>query len=233
MDSTEQMKALMAAMGGDDTVQTKQSNGLVEIGHKADGTGAMKVLLESIDAPEVDEPKDAYANAPNEQTLDSQTQQNFGRDLNKKKAFQSPRKAGDNTKAGRMQLVDLEEERLTDELKKFKLTESAWSKQLKWDTRRELAELMRGAIEEVSNLLDVISTDQFNIALQLMWDNDWNGATDEIMQWYGTSDGGEPRDWQAIAEDLADNLKHIATDLNERPLPALESTGEVNHSLTR
>ena len=231
MDSTEQMKALMAAMGGDDTVQTKQSNGLVEIGHKADGTGAMKVLLESIDAPEVDEPKDAYANAPNEQTLDSQTQQNFGRDLNKKKAFQSPRKAGDNTKAGRMQLVDLEEERLTDELKKFKLTESALRKGMKWDTRRELADLMGDALRE-ADLDGILGHENFNEALRLMWEGDWNEATDYLMQYYTTGEGGEPRNWQAVAEDLADNLEYIATDLKDLPMTE-EVTGEVNHSLTR
>ena len=198
-----------------------------------DQTETMKLLLEAVDGtPKVDEPKKGYANTPDEQTLDSSTQQNFGDDLHKKKSFQHPSRDGDNPRASKkMEEYKLAEERLTKEFEQMKLNESAWSKQLKWDTRRELAELMRGAIEEVSNLLDVISNEQFNMALQLMWDGDHDGAVDEIMQHYATRDGGEPRDWQATAEDLADSFLHISTDLNERPLPALESTGEINHTL--
>ena len=51
-----------------------------------DQTTQMKVLLEAVDAPKVDEPEKGYANTPHEQTLDSATQQNFGRDLHKKKS---------------------------------------------------------------------------------------------------------------------------------------------------
>lgn len=224
MDQTQEMKALLQAMESPAT----------KVGVKADNvnsTQAMKTLLESIEAPEVDEPKNAYANTPNEQTLDSKTQQDMGRDLNKKKAFQSPRKSGDNTKAGRMQLIDLEEKRLTDAYDKFKLNESALRKGMKWDTRRELADLLGDALRE-ADLDGIIGHENFNEALRLMWEGDWNEATDYLMQYYATQNGGEPRNWQAIAEDLADNLEHICVELDEREPVALESTGEVNHTLS-
>ena len=198
---------------------------------KMDQTEQMKVLLEAVDAPEVDEPKASYANAPNEQTLDSKTQQDMGRDLNKKKAFQSPRKGGDNTKAGRMQLIDLEEQRLTAAYTEYKLNESALRKGMKWDTRRELADLMGDALRE-ADLDGILGHENFNEALRLMWEGDWNEATDYLMQYYTTGEGGEPRNWQAVAEDLADNLEYIATDLKDLPMTE-EVTGEVNHSLTR
>jgi hypothetical protein len=197
-----------------------------------DQTEQMKVLLEAVDAPKVDEPKDAYANTPNEQTLDSATQQNFGDDLHKKKPRQFKYKPGDNSRAARMHEYKLEEDRLTKAFDKFKLSESALSKGMKWDTRRELADLIGDALRQ-ADLDGVLGHEIFNEALRLMWEGDWNEATDYLMQYYGTHDGGEPRNWQAVADDLADNLEYIATDLNEREMPAMEAapTGEVNHTL--
>jgi hypothetical protein len=162
----------------------------------------MKVLLESIDAPEVDEPEENYANAPEEEYLDSKTQQDMGRDLNKKKAFQSPRKSGDNTKAGRKQLLDLEEARLTSALDKFKLIESKdWS----WTKKRELADHLEDVLKPTP-LLNIISTEEFNRVLNILAGGDADAATDELMQHYSDHNGGEPRNWQAWAEDIYDDM---------------------------
>lgn len=189
----------------------------------------MKVLLEAVDAPEVDEPKDGFANSPNEQTLDSATQQNFGDDLHKKKSKQFKYKPGDNPRAAKMHEYKLQEDRLTDAFDKFKLVESALRKGMKWDTRKELSELVWDAVQETGELADVISNDEFNIAVQYMWDSQFEDATMHLMQYYATQDGGEPRNWQAISDDLADNLEYISTDLDERASKedmALETAGD-------
>jgi len=192
-----------------------------------DQTTQMKTLLEAVDGtPKVDEPEKGYANTPGEQTLDSATQQNFGRDLNKKKSYQHPSRDGDNAMASKLHAYTLEEERLTREFKKLKLDESSLRKGKKWDTRRELADLIGDALRE-ADLDGVLGHENFNEALRLMWEGDWNEATDYLMQYYATSDGGEPRNWQAIAEDLADNLEYIATDLKEKEEDmSLETAGD-------
>ena len=176
-----------------------------------DQTTQMKLLLEAVKAPEVDKPKATYSNTPGEQTLDSATQQNFGDDLHKKKPAQYKQKAGDNARADKTEL----EEALTAKFNKFKLNESALRKGMKWDTRRELADLIGDALRE-ADLDGVLGHENFNEALRLMWEGDWNEATDYLMQYYTGGDGGEPRNWQAIADDLADNLEYIATDLCEK-----------------
>lgn len=203
-NSTEQMKALMQAMEAPETSQVLRSTGQIEQGFLADGTGAMKVLLESIDAPEVDEPKDDYANTPEEEYLDSKTQQDMGRDLNKKKSFQSPRKSGDNTKAGRKQLADLEiaESKLSKRFERFKLLES---KDWGWTKKRELADHLEDILKPTP-LINIISTEEFNRVLNILAGGDADGATMELMQHYSDHNGGEPRNWQAWAEDIYDDM---------------------------
>ena len=171
----------------------------------------MKVLLEAIDAPEVDHPKRSYANTPGEQTLDSATQQNFGRDLNKKKPKQFKYKPGDNSRAARMHEYRLEEDRLTKAFRKFKLNESADS----WSKKREGAKLLDDAIKD-AGLEWVISHEIFNMALNSIMDGDWDSACDIIMGEYSDHNGGEPRNWQAIADDLCDDLEYIVSSRIEK-----------------
>jgi len=101
-----------------------------------DQTTQMKTLLEAVDGtPQVDEPKNGYANTPDEQTMDSSTQQNFGDDLHKKKSFQHPSRDGDNPRASkRMEEYKLAEDKLTAAFEKFKLNEGMEPNQ-PWTTK--------------------------------------------------------------------------------------------------
>ena len=198
-DTTAQMKSLLQAMEGGPHVAEPKTT--------ADGTQAMKVLLEAVDAPEVDEPKDAYANTPNEQTLDSSTQQDMGRDLNKKKGFQSQYHKGDNPLAGRMQEVKLKEDALAAQFKKLKLRETA---DYRWSKKRELAAHLDDILRSTP-LNDIISPADFNEALNALFAGDSDLACDLLMQHYSDHNGGEPRNWQAIADDLCDDLDFISS----------------------
>jgi len=185
-------------------------------------TTDMKLLLEAIDGtPKVDEPKKTYANTPNEQTLDSATQQNFGRDLHKKKSFQSISKAGDNTQAGRLQLYTLEEKRLTNAFKKFKLLESSDTD--KWSSKKELYRLIDQAVNNAGSDLHYSVTKEYIMrAIELVMDNDTMSATQELMQDFTDHNGGERRDHDVYAEELNDELDFI---LSNRIEEALETAG--------
>jgi len=190
----------------------------------------MKTLLEAVDGtPQVDEPKNGYANTPDEQTMDSSTQQNFGDDLHKKKSFQHPSRDGDNPRASkRMEEYKLAEDKLTAAFEKFKLNEGMEPNQ-PWTTKKELAALLDAAIKDTGVLNQIISPEDFSRALGMMLDQDYASATDFLMGEYSDHNGGTPRDWYAIAEDLAEELEEIV-DLRQDV--AMEATGEVNHPLS-
>ena len=196
-----------------------------------DQTTQMKVLLEAVDGtPKVDEPKNGYANTPDEQTLDSSVQQNFGDDLHKKKSFQHPSRDGDNPRASKkMEEYRLAEDRLSKAFEKFKLNEAMEPNQ-PWTTKKELAALLDAAIKDTGVLDQIISPEDFSRVLGMMLDQDSSSATDFLMGEYSDHNGGTPRDWYAIAEDLAEELEEIV-DLRQDV--AMEATGEVNHTLSR
>lgn len=196
-----------------------------------DQTETMKVLLEAVDGtPKVDEPKDGYANTPDEQTLDSATQQNFGDDLHKKKSFQHPSRDGDNPRASKkMEEYKLAEDKLTAAFEQFKLNEGMEPNQ-PWSTKKELAALLDDAIKDTGVLNQIISPEDFDRALGMMMDQDYAAATDFLMGEYSDHNGGTPRDWYVIANDLAEELEEIV-DLRQDV--AMEAVGEINHTLSK
>jgi hypothetical protein len=187
-----------------------------------DQTTEMKLLLEAVDVPKVDHPKKAYANQPNEQTLDSATQQNFGDDLHKKKSYQHPSRDGDNARASKLIQYNLEEKRLSVAFKKFKLNESAEAD--KWSSRKELYNLVDQAIGNAGPDLHYSVTKEYMMAaIERILDGDTMGATDELMQDFTDHNGGERRDHDIYAEELNDELDWIVSNRIEE---ALETQGD-------
>jgi len=187
-----------------------------------DQTTQMKVLLEAVDAPKVDQPKKGYANTPNEQTLDSATQQNFGRDLNKKKSYQHPSRDGDNARAAKLTQYTLEEERLTRAFKKFKLNEGL-SLDTKWTTERELAKILSTMINADDDLEHIVSKDEFDKAHFDMMVGDAETAADNLLSRYTTGDDRERQDFTIVRNDVVSVLKGI---LDNRVEQALETAGD-------
>lgn len=187
-----------------------------------DQTTQMKLLLEAVDVPKVDEPKNAYANSPHEQTLDSATQQNFGNDLNKKKSYQHPSRDGDNARASKLIAYNLEEKRLSVAFKKFKLNESSESD--KWSGRKQLYKLVDQAVHNAGDDLHYSVTKEYMMAaIEFIMDGDTMSATQELMQDFTDHNGGERRDHDVYAEELSDELDWIISNRIEE---ALETAGD-------
>ncbi len=187
-----------------------------------DHTEQMKVLLEAVDAPKVDEPEKGYANTPHEQTLDSATQQNFGRDLHKKKSYQHPSRDGDNARAAKLTQYTLEEERLTKAFKKFKLNEGL-ALDTKWTTERELAKILSTMINADDDLEHIVSKDEFDRAHFDMMAGDAETAADDLLGARTTGDGGERQDSTIVRNDV---VKMLASILDNRVEQALETAGD-------
>ena len=193
-----------------------------------DHTTQMRTLLEAVDVPKVDQPKKAYANTPGEQTLDSATQQNFGDDLHKKKAYQHPSRDGDNAMASKLHQYNLEEQRLKKAFKKFKLNEGSDDT---WSTKKECSALLDQAIKNTGVLDSIITPEDFHTALGMMMDSSLIGQAETVttflMTEYTDHNGGTPRNWSAISEDLEEELQDIVDlKVDEALETAGDSTGE-------
>ncbi len=115
-----------------------------------------------MEAIDVDHPTVAHANTPNEQVLDSATQQNMGDDLHKKKPNQYRSKDGDNPRAHRPALVDQIEESLASKWEQFKLTEGAKPDYIDIDKDGDKKEPMKKAAKDAEEeQLDELSTDMY------------------------------------------------------------------------
>ncbi len=193
---------------------------------KMDQTTQMKVLLEAVDVPKVDEPKKAYANSPDEQTLDSETQQNFGNDLHKKKSFQHPSRDGDNPRAAKLTEYTLEEARLTEAFEQFKLVEGV-SIDSKWSTDRELAKILQAMINKDDDLENIVTKEQFRNAHSSLMSGDAFEALTELMSNYSSQNGGEMHDHDMVAEGVLSDLEDILKNRIDQTLEtAGDSTGE-------
>ena len=182
-----------------------------------DLTTQMKLLLEAVKAPEVDQPKATYANTPGEQTLDSATQQNFGTDLHKKKPAQYKQKAGDNPRADKTDL----EEALTRKFEKFKLTESAGSDET-WSSEAELFDWIDHTLA-AGPLQSLVAPGDVESAVDDIMAGDVEGAVDTLMREYTDHNGGRMRNHRAVENELRDSLEAIA---NARADVALETAGD-------
>lgn len=162
-----------------------------------------KRLMEAVEPVKVDTPKNTYSNTPNEQVLDSATQQGFGNDLHKVKSSQYKQKDGDNPRAD---ATIKEQARLTRAFKKLKLTEGADQ----WSNIKELAKMVDETIKDQgSDLSSTVTRTMFKEAIELLLAGNMMGAVDCIMGEFSDHNGGERRDHDAYAHDLAEDLQFI------------------------
>ena len=178
----------------------------------------LKRLMEAVAPVKVDEPGHTYSNTPEEQYLDSATQQNFGDDLHKVKPAQYKQKAGDNPRAAE---TIKEEARLTKQFKKFKVMEGA----SEWSSVKELSSLVDEAIKDQGNdLSSTVTRSMFKSAVDAMLDSNVGQAIDIIMSQFSDHNGGERRDHDAYADELEEELNAIlASCAIERSDGALNS----------
>jgi len=186
-------------------------------------TEQMTLLLEAVDGtPKVDSPKSGYANTPNEQTLDSATQQNFGNDLNKKKSYQHPSRDGDNPRASAMTEYKLKEEkRLTAAFERFKLNESV-SIDTKWSSDRELAKILQTMIKNDDDLEYNVGKPEFDKAHFDMMAGDASAAADNLLSRVTTGDDHARNDFHIIRNEIIDALEGILANRQEE---AFETAG--------
>jgi hypothetical protein len=160
-------------------------------------------LMEAVEPREVDQPKNSYANTPEEQYLDSATQQNFGDDLHKVKPAQYKQRAGDNPRSAE---ALKEEKRLAAQFKAFKINEGA----MEWSSTKELARLVDDAIKDQGNdLSSTVTRAMFKQSMDFLLDGNVPSAVDVIMSEFSDHNGGERRDHDAYADDLTDELNAI------------------------